>query len=145
MSKLKQQLRDDLKLAMKAREVSRLGAIRFLLAQIQNEEIDAGELSDERIFTILKQQLKQFDETIAGLEQAGRTELVPEEQEKRKFVESYLPQQASDEEIQSAIATARAESGESHPGKLTGLVMRQLGATADGARVSRLIQAALAQ
>jgi uncharacterized protein YqeY len=145
MSKLKQQLQDDLKSAMKARDANKLDAIRFLLAQINNEEIDAGEVSDERIFTILKQQLKQFDETIAGLEQGGRTELIQEEQEKRKIVASYLPQQASDDEIRTAIETVRADSGESHPGKLTGLVMRQLGATADGARVSKLIQAALAQ
>lgn len=145
MSKLKQQLREDLKSAMKARDAKKLGAIRFLLAQINNEEIDAGELTDERIFTILKQQLKQFDETILGLEQGGRAELIQEEQAKKEIVSSYLPQQASDDEIRTAIETARTESGESHPGKLTGLVMRQLGATADGARVSKLIQAALAQ
>ncbi|OGJ15761.1 MAG: hypothetical protein A2632_02290 [Candidatus Pacebacteria bacterium RIFCSPHIGHO2_01_FULL_46_16] len=144
MPKLKQQLYDDLKLAMKARDVNRLGAIRFVLSQIKNAEIDAGELPDEKIFVILKQQLKQFDETIAGFEQAGRTELVQEEQTKRAIVAAYLPQQASDEQIQRAIADAHA-TGETHPGKLTGLVMRQLGATADGARVMQLLQSKLKQ
>jgi len=143
MSKIKQQLRDDLIIAMKARDTNALGAIRFLLAQINNEEIDAGELSDEKIFTIIKQQLKQFDETITGLERGDRTELIEEEQAKQAIVASYLPQQASEDEIRAVIATARAETGETHSGKLTGLVMRQLGATANGAMVSQLIQAEL--
>ncbi|MDA1080019.1 MAG: GatB/YqeY domain-containing protein [bacterium] len=145
MSELKQRLQDDLKSAMRARDAIRLGAIRFLLAQIKNEEIDAGELSDDKIFVIIKQQLKQLDETILGFEQGGRSELIQAEQEKRAIVAAYLPQQASDDEIRTAIAAARAESGETHPGKLTGLVMRQLGASADGTRVSKLIQVALAE
>ncbi|NCN06630.1 MAG: GatB/YqeY domain-containing protein [Candidatus Pacebacteria bacterium] len=143
MSQLKQRLQNDLKIAMKARDTNALGAIRFLLAQINNEQIDAGELSDEQIFMIIKQQLKQFDEAISGFARGGRNELVAEEQAKKAVVLSYLPPQASDDEIRSAIAAARVESGETHPGKLTGLVMRRLGPIADGSRVSQLIQAAL--
>lgn len=136
----KQQLSEDMKNAMRARDSVTLGAIRFLQAEVRNVEIDHGEQDDAGVEKIVARQIKQMRDSISEYEKGGREDLVAEEQAKIAVLEKYLPQQLSDAELESLVKTVMAENPDAQMGQLIGLVMKQTAGRADGGRVSGMIK-----
>jgi uncharacterized protein YqeY len=144
---LKQQITDDMKAAMRAKETARLGAIRLLLAAMKQREVDERiELTDADVVAIIEKMLKQRRDSISQYEAANRQDLVDVEKFEVSVLQTYMPQQLSEAEIISAIAEAIAATGAAGPqdmGKVMGVVKPKLAGRADMGKVSGLIKAQL--
>jgi uncharacterized protein YqeY len=144
---LKQQISDDMKAAMRAKETARLGAIRLLLAALKQREVDERiELTDADVIAIIEKMLKQRRDSIAQYEAAGRQELADVEKFEIGVLQTYMPQALSDEEIAAAVAEAIATTAAAGPqdmGKVMGLLKPKLAGRADMGKVSGLIKARL--
>src|SRR5699024_10921352 len=127
---LKEQLKDDMKSAMRGREKSRLAVIRMLSAAIKQREIDDGTtLDDAGVLTVIEKMVKQRRDAAAQYHEAGRTELAEAEQAEIIILEKYLPEQLSDEAIDTAIDAAIADNNASSMrdmGKVMGALKSQL-------------------
>lgn len=145
---LKARISDDMKVAMRAKETSRLGTIRLLLAAIKQKEIDERvELDDRAVGSIVEKLIKQRKDSIGQFQAAGRDDLVAVEQAELAVLQSYLPEQLTAAEVEAAVTAAIAESGAASPkdmGKVMGLLKPRLAGRADMGQVSALIKAALA-
>ena len=146
---LKQQITEDMKSAMRARETARLGAIRLLLAAMKQREVDERiELTDSDMFAIIDKMLKQRRDSISQFEAAGRQDLADVEKFEVSVLQTYMPQQLSEAEIVAAIAEAMAATGAAGPqdmGKVMGVVKPKLAGRADMGKVSGLIKAQLSK
>lgn len=146
---LKQQINEDMKTAMRAKETARLGAIRLLLAAMKQREVDERiELSDADVLSIIDKMIKQRRDSIAQFEAAGRTELAEAEKFEVSVLQSYMPQPMTEAEIAAAVQEAIAASGAKSPqemGKVIGLLKPKLAGRADMGKVSALVKARLSQ
>ncbi len=146
---LKQQITEDMKSAMRAKETARLGAIRLLLAAMKQREVDERiELTDADVVSIIEKMLKQRRDSISQYKAANRQDLVDVEEFEVSILQTYMPQQLSEVEIVSAIAEAISATGASGPqdmGKVMGLVKSRLAGRADMGKVSGLIKAQLSK
>jgi uncharacterized protein YqeY len=144
---LKQQITEDMKSAMRAKETARLGAIRLLLAAMKQREVDERiELTDADVVAIIEKMLKQRRDSISQYKAANRQDLVDVEEFEVTVLQTYMPQQLSEAEITSAIAEAIAATGATGPqdmGKVMGVVKPKLAGRADMGKVSGLIKAQL--
>ena len=145
---LKQQLISDLTASMKAQDAARTSTLRMVKAGIMNREIEkGGELDDEETSKLLRSMVKQRRDSIEQYEKAGRAELAEKENAEIVVIESYLPNAASQEEIEAAVTAAIAETGATTM-KDIGRVMkaaqaRLAGKNADGRTVSEVVKAKL--
>jgi uncharacterized protein len=142
MSTPQQRVESDLKTAMKARQAERVGTLRMLLADCKNERIAAGaEVDETRFAALVRKGIKQRHEAAEQFRKAGREESAAKEEREAALLETYLPQQVSEEEIRAAVASFAAEQGLSG-GAAMGAVMREMmarfGARADGGTLSRI-------
>ncbi len=146
---LKQQISDDMKAAMRAKETARLGAIRLLLAAIKQREVDERiELTDADVVTIIEKMNKQRRDSISQYEAAGRNDLADIEKFEMSVLATYMPQQLSDAEIATAVIDAVAATGAASPqdmGKVMGILKAKLAGRADMGKVSGLIKAQLSK
>jgi len=146
---LKQQITDDMKTAMRARDAARLGAIRLLLAAMKQREVDERiELSDADVVAIIEKMNKQRRDSISQYEAAGRQDLADVEKFEMSVLANYMPQQLSEDEIASAVAEAIAVTGAAGPqdmGKVMGVIKPKLAGRADMGKVSALIKAQLSK
>jgi len=144
---LKARITEDMKSAMRARETARLGAIRLLLAAIKQREVDERiELDDTQIIAVIDKMLKQRRDSISQFEAAGRQELADIEHFEISVLQTYMPDAASDEEIDALIAQVVAETGASgvkDMGKVMAAVKPKLAGRADMAQVSTRIKVKL--
>ncbi len=144
---LKQQINDDMKAAMRAKETARLGTIRLLLAAMKQREVDERiELTDADVIAVIEKMLKQRRDSISQYEAAGRQDLADVEKAEMTVLQAYMPQQLSEAEIAAAIAEAIAATGAAGPqdmGKVMGVVKPKLAGRADMGKVSGLIKAQL--
>ena len=144
---LKQQITEDMKTAMRAKETARLGAIRLLLAAMKQREVDERiELTDADVVSIIEKMLKQRRDSISQYKTANRQDLVDVEEFEVSILQTYMPQQLSEAEIVSAIADAITATGAAGPqdmGKVMGVVKAKLAGRADMGKVSGLIKAQL--
>jgi len=144
---LKQQITEDMKAAMRAKETARLGAIRLLLAAMKQREVDERiELTDADVVAIIEKMLKQRRDSITQYKAANRQDLVDVEEFEVTVLQGYMPQQLSEAEIASAIAEAIAATGAAGPqdmGKVMGVIKPKLAGRADMGKVSGLIKAQL--
>lgn len=141
---LKQQLQDDVKTAMKARDQVKLDTLRFVLSEIKNAEIDAhSELSDEEVVKVLRKEVKKRQESIEQFKQGSRADLAEAEIPKVAIIESYVPKLMSREDVQKIVDQVVA-GGSKDFGAVMGQVMAQTKGQADGKLVSELVKAALA-
>jgi uncharacterized protein YqeY len=147
---LKSRLTDSVKDAMRAKDSARLSTLRFLLAAVKQKEVDERrEPSDADITAIIEKQVKQRRESIAAFEQAGRTETAAAEKAELSVLQEFLPQQATEEEIQAAVeaavalATAQGASGAPAMGKVMAQLKTALAGRADMAKVSARVKALL--
>lgn len=144
---LKQQITEDMKTAMRAKDAARLGAIRLLLAAIKQREVDERiELSDADVVAIIEKMNKQRRDSISQYEAASRQDLADVEKFEMTVLATYMPQQLSETEITSAVAEAIAATGAAGPqdmGKVMGVLKPKLAGRADMGKVSALIKAQL--
>ena len=147
MSKLKQLITDDMKLAMKAQDKSALKAIRMILGAIKQIEIDERiELDDKQVMLVIQKMVKQRKDSISQFLDAGRTDLVEVEEAELSIINNYMPKQLSEEEIEAAVVKAISDSGADSMkdmGKLMGILKGQLDGKADMGIVSQLIRSKL--
>lgn len=138
----------DLTDAMKAKDADRLSTLRMVKANLMNRKIEkGGELSDEEVQKALQSLVKQRRDSIEQYEKAGRAELAAKEAAEISHIEAYLPQAATPEQIEQAVAEAVVETGATSM-KEMGMVMkaaqaRLAGMSADGKMVSEAVKAKL--
>lgn len=144
MSKLKQCITADMKLAIKAKDKTRLKAIRMILGAIKQREVDERiELDDVQVLSVVQKMVKQRKDSISQFKEASRTDLVDIEEAELVVINHYMPEQLSDAEVSAAIDKAIADTGASSMqdmGKLMGLLKSQLDGKADMGVVSGLIR-----
>jgi uncharacterized protein YqeY len=145
---LREQLNEDIKSAMKARETDRLAALRLLLSEVKRREVDERiTLDDTGVISVVEKMLKQRKDSISQFEKAARQDLADKEKAEVSVLESYLPQQLSGAEIDAIIAEAISSTGAKSPadmGKVMGVVKPKLAGRADMGKASALIKAKLA-
>lgn len=145
---LKEQITEDMKAAMRAKDTAKLSAIRLITAAMKQKEVDERvELDDAMILAILEKMVKQRKDSISQFEAGGRQDLADIEKAELAVLSTYMPASLSEAEIQAAVAAAVAETGASGPqdmGKLMGVLKPKLAGRADMTVVSALVKAALA-
>lgn len=144
---LKAQITEDMKTAMRAKDTAKLGVIRLILAAIKQREVDERiEMDDAAVITAIEKMLKQRRDSIAAFESASRHDLADQEKFEVTVLQTYLPAQMSEEEINAIIAKVVADTGAAGAkdmGKVVGAVKPLVAGKADMAKVSGLIKAAL--
>jgi uncharacterized protein YqeY len=144
---LKDQITEDMKNAMRAKDTARLGTIRLLLAAMKQKEVDERiELDDGAVITIIEKLIKQRKDSISQFQAANRDDLVAIENAELIVLQTYMPEQMSEAEVAAVVAKAVAEVGATGPqdmGKVMGLVKSQLAGKADMGVVSAQVKAAL--
>nr|WP_297387981.1 GatB/YqeY domain-containing protein [uncultured Roseateles sp.] len=145
---LKEQITEDMKTAMRAKDSERLGTIRLLLAAVKQKEVDERvTVDDVMLVGIVDKLIKQRKDSISQFTAAGRQDLADKETAELKVLEVYLPQRLSEDEIKAEVAAIVAELGAKGPadmGKVMGAVKGKLAGKADMGRVSAAVKAALA-
>lgn len=145
---LKEQITEDMKTAMRAKDAERLATIRLLLAALKQKEVDERvELDDAMVVAIVDKMVKQRKDSIAAFTTGGRIDLADKEAAEIKVLEVYLPQRMSAEEVTVAVKAIVDQLGAKGPGdmgKVMGAVKTQLAGKADMGQVSAAVKAALA-
>jgi uncharacterized protein len=112
MAALKDRITEEMKNAMRAGEKERLATIRLILSAIKQREVDERiQLDDTQVVTVIEKMVKQRKESIVQFEAGGRADLVAKEQAEMKVLQTYLPTQMSDAEVDALIAEAVASTG----------------------------------
>jgi uncharacterized protein YqeY len=144
---LKEQITEDMKNAMRAKDTGRLGTIRLLLAAMKQKEVDERvELDDAAVIAIVEKLIKQRKDSISQFQAANRDDLVAIENAELVVLQAYMPAQMSEAEVAAVVAKVVAEVGASGPqdmGKVMGVVKPQLAGKADMGVVSAQVKAAL--
>jgi uncharacterized protein YqeY len=144
---LKDQINEDMKSAMRAKEAERLGTIRLLLSAMKQKEVDERiTLDDAAVIAIVDKLIKQRKDSVTAYVQAQREDLADIERKEILVLEAYLPQRMSAEEITAAVQALVAELGANGPGdmgKVMGAVKARLAGKADMGLVSAAVKAAL--
>lgn len=145
---LKAQISEDMKTAMRAKDSARLGTIRLLQSAIKQREVDERiELQDADVIAVIEKMLKQRRDSIVAFESASRTDLADIEKFEVSVLQTYMPKQLSDDELNQIITQVIADSGAvgaKDMGKVVGLVKPLVAGVADMGKVSGLIKARLA-
>lgn len=142
---LSDQISSDLNAALKANDKTRLSILRMIRSAIKNKEIDKGHVSltDDEVTAILNSFLKKGKESFEQFANAGRDELAAKEKEELGIVQSYLPEQLSDDEIKEMAREAIRETGAAGArdfGNVMKAMMAKTKGKADGKVVSALIK-----
>ena len=145
---LKDQITEDMKTAMRAKDSERLGTIRLLLAAMKQKEVDERvTLDDAGVIAIVDKLIKQRKDSVAAYLAAARQDLADKESSEIKVLEAYLPQRMSADEVTAAVKAIVAEVGAAGPGdmgKVMGAVKTKLAGKAEMGTVSAAVKAALA-
>ena len=141
---MKNRIRQDLKDAMKAREVQRLSTIRLILSEIERKEKEKGLPAEEdAIIQILYTMIKKRKEAIELFIKGGRQDLADKDGQEIPIIESYLPQQMSEDEIRREAVAALSELGVTSAkemGKVMGVLSKKLAGQAQGSTISRIVK-----
>ena len=144
---LKQQISEDMKNAMRAKDSVRLGAIRLLQAAIKQREVDERiDLDDAAVIAVIEKMLKQRRDSIAAYESANRTDLADVEKFEVGVLQTYLPQQLTEDEIKAILEKVVADTGAEgvkDMGKVMAAIKPLVAGKADMGKISGLIKARL--
>ena len=144
---LKEQITEDMKAAMRAKEATKLGTIRLINAEIKRKEVDDRiELNDAQVTAIIEKMIKQRKDSISQFEAGGRQDLADIERAELEVLSAYMPAALSEEEVQAEVKAAVASVGAAGPqdmGKVMGVLKAKLAGRADMTQVSGLVKAAL--
>ena len=150
---LKEQITEDMKTAMRAKDSERLGTIRLLLAACKQREVDERiELDDAAVVAIVDKLIKQRKDSIEAFTKAARMDLADKESAELAVLQAYLPQRMSADEVLAAVKAIVAELGlelgrtigPADMGKVMGAVKTRLAGKAEMSAVSAAVKAALA-
>ena len=146
---LKDQITDDMKAAMRAKESARLGTIRLLTAAIKQKEVDERiELTDDQILAIIEKMIKQRKDSLSQFEAGGRQDLADIENSELVILSAYMPAALSEADVLAEINSAVAAVGAAGPqdmGKVMGVLKPKLAGRADMTAVSALVKTALSK
>ena len=141
---LREQINQDLKEAMKAKDTHKRDALRLLTSAFKQIEVDERkELSDEDVIKIIQKQVKSRNDSIEQYKSAARDDLVEIEQREIAYFEPYLPKQLSDEELTSELQTIIDQVGATSMkdmGKVMGMASKALAGKADGKRINECVK-----
>lgn len=145
---LHEQIKGELKEAMKAKQEVRLRVVRSLLTAFMNEMVASNRtpqdlLTDEETMSVIKRAAKQRKESITQYEAGGRDDLAAPEKEELEVLDAYLPQMMSQEEIRPIAEAKKAELGiddKAKLGILIGAVMKEVAGAADGGDVKTVVE-----
>jgi uncharacterized protein YqeY len=147
---LQEKIDSDLKEAMRAKEAERLSVLRMVKSAIMNTAIEKhgaeGKLADSDAIAVLRKQVKQRQDSIAGFEKGGRLELAQKERREIEILSGYLPQPLTADEVASIVRTAIAETGASSKaqmGQVMKIVNEKAAGRADGKTLSEAVRKAL--
>jgi uncharacterized protein YqeY len=145
---LKEQITEDMKAAMRAKDSERLGTIRLLTAAMKQKEVDERvELDDALVIAIVDKMIKQRKDSIEAFTKAARQDLVDKETAEMAVLQAYLPARLSADEVAAEVKAIVAELGAKGPGdmgKVMGAVKSRLAGRADMGQVSAAVKAVLA-
>lgn len=143
---LADQIQNDLKTAMKARDRQTMATLRMVLTRIKEAQVSSGhgdEVSDDEVLTIVRREAKRRSEAAEAYARAGRDELAANERAELEILQRYLPQQLPDDELHAIIDETIAQTGATSAsdfGKVMGAVMKKVSGRADGSRVNKLVR-----
>ena len=144
---LKERLTEDMKAAMRAADKERLSTIRMAQAAIKQREVDERiMLDDAQVIAVLEKMVKQRKESVVQFEKGGRSDLAQKERAEIELLQSYLPAQLSETELDALIRDAIAATGATSMkdmGKVMGVVKGKAAGRADMSAVSARIKTAL--
>ena len=144
---LKEQISNDMKAAMRAKEAGKLATIRLILAEIKRKEVDEQiEVNDAQTVAIVEKMIKQRKDSITQFEAGSRQDLADIEKAELAILSAYMPAGLSDEEVAAEVAAAVASTGAAGPadmGKVMGVLKPKLAGRADMTVVSGLVKKAL--
>ena len=147
MSEIKEKINQDLKEAMRARDMARVAAFRLILAAVKQKEVDERiTLDDQAMLLLLDKLIKQRRESITQFEKAQRDDLIAKEQYELDIIQTYLPTPLSEAEINQLIAQAIEQTEAASirdMGKVMAILKPQLQGRADMSKVSGLIKTKL--
>jgi uncharacterized protein YqeY len=139
---LKQKIKKDINQALKKKKTDQLSFLRFLQSQINDQEIEQKrkELTDEQVIEIINNQIKKIEESLDLFKKGKRKDLASKAEQELAILQSYLPPQLSDQELEKEINQIIAENPAlPHPGALIGIAVKKLAGKADNKRISQLI------
>ncbi|MEK4969215.1 GatB/YqeY domain-containing protein [Cytobacillus sp. FSL R7-0696] len=141
---LLERLNEDMKQAMRNKEKDKLTVIRMIKASLQNEAIKEGkDLTEDQELTVLSREVKQRKDSLHEFDKAGREDLVEKIRTELQYVELYMPEQLSDEEVSAIVKKTIADTGatsKAEMGKVMSAIMPKLKGKADGALINKLVQ-----
>ena len=144
---LKEQITEDMKAAMRAKDAGKLGTIRLIIADIKRKEVDERiEVTDEQALAIVEKMIKQRKDSITQFEAGNRQDLADIEKAELEVLTAYMPAGLSDEQIAAEVAAAVSASGASGPqdmGKVMAIIKPKMPKGTDMSAVSALIKKAL--
>jgi len=143
----KQQLKDELKQAMLAKDSEKTSTLRMTISALGYYEIEKGgagyEATEEDVETVLQKQAKQRRDSIEQFKAGNRPELAEKEAKELELLESYLPKQMDEEEVKKLVDEAVAQTGattQADMGKVMGALMPKVKGKADGGLVSKIVR-----
>lgn len=146
---LKEQISEDMKAAMRAKDSGRLATIRLIIAAIKQKEVDERiELNDDQVLSVIEKMIKQRKDSITQFEAGGRQDLADIEKAELVVLSAYMPAQMSEAEVQAEVTAAVAAAGAAGPqdmGKVMGVLKPKLAGRADMTAVSAMVKAALSK
>jgi len=141
---LKEQLKSDLKDAMRTKDILKRDTIRAINTMIKQIEVDQKvELNDEDVIKLIQRGIKQREEAISQFKEASRDDLVKNEQDQIGIFELYLPKQLTDDELQTIIQAIITEVGATtmkDMGKIMNPAKEKIGGSADGKRINEMVK-----
>ena len=141
---LKEQLNEDMKQAMRAKDKNRLSAIRMVRGAVRDKEINGKvELDDDGVLEVIASQIKKRKDALEQLRKSNREDLVEAEMEQINTLQEFLPAQLSMEEIEAAVTGAIEELGATSMrdmGKVMGTLVPQLRGKADNSVISQIVR-----
>ncbi|PNR93498.1 aspartyl-tRNA amidotransferase subunit B [Petrotoga miotherma DSM 10691] len=144
---LKDILNNDLKKYMKEKNTLALNAVRSIISEIKNKEVEKGsELTEEEIVQLIKKQIKMREDSIEQFEKADRKDLAEKERKEVEILQEYLPEQLSDEELRKIIEETIKEvnaTSKKDFGKVMKLVIQKVQGRADGKKISEILSTLL--
>ncbi len=148
----KQELKDELKQAMLAKDTVKTSVLRMVISAIGYMEIQKGgagyEATDDDVMSVIQKEAKQHNDSIEQFKNAGRNELVEKEEIELAILKKYLPEQMGEDEIKKLVQEAITKTGAtsaSDMGKVMGALMPQTKSKADGGLVSKIVREELAK
>jgi len=144
---LKEQITEDMKAAMRAKDAGKLGTIRLITAAMKQKEVDERiELTDTLVLGIIEKMIKQRKDSISQFEAGGRQDLADIEKAELSILSAYMPAGLTEDEVKAEVQAAIAAVGAAGPqdmGKVMGVLKPKLAGRADMTVVSALVKVAL--